>query len=61
MARNQMIVGLALGAAVLLGSADARAQLNLYCTVQEEWCREMVQAFEKETGIEVIMSRKSSG
>lgn len=61
MARNQMIVGLALGAAVLLGSADARAQLNLYCTVQEEWCREMVTAFEKETAIKVNMSRKSSG
>jgi iron(III) transport system substrate-binding protein len=61
MARNQMIVGLALGAAVLLGSTDARAQLNLYCTVQEEWCREMVTAFEKETGIKVNMSRKSSG
>ena len=61
MARTQMIVGLALGAAVLLGSADARAQLNLYCTVQEEWCREMVTAFEKETGIKVNMTRKSSG
>ncbi len=61
MARTQMIVGLALGAAVLLGSADARAQLNLYCTVQEEWCREMVTAFEKETAIKVNMSRKSSG
>jgi iron(III) transport system substrate-binding protein len=56
-----MIVGLALGAAVMFGSADARAQLNLYCTVQEEWCREMVTAFEKETGIKVNMSRKSSG
>ena len=61
MARNQMVVGLALGAAVLFGSADARAQLNLYCTVQEEWCREMVTAFEKETGIKVNMTRKSSG
>ncbi len=61
MARTRMIVGLALGAAVLLGSADARAQLNLYCTVQEEWCREMVTAFEKETAIKVNMSRKSSG
>ena len=61
MARTQMIVGLALGAAVLLGSADARAQLNLYCTVQEEWCREMVTAFEKETGNKVNMTRKSSG
>jgi len=61
MARNQVIVGLALGAAMLFGSADARAQLNLYCTVQEEWCREMVTAFEKETSIKVNMSRKSSG
>ncbi len=61
MARTQMIVGLALGAAVMFGSADARAQLNLYCTVQEEWCREMVTAFEKETAIKVNMSRKSSG
>jgi len=29
--------------------------------VQEEWCRPMVQAFEKKTGIKVAMTRKSSG
>ena len=61
MARNKVAIGLAFGTAVLLGSADARAQLNLYCTVQEEWCREMVTAFERETSIKVNMSRKSSG
>lgn len=61
MARKLVAFGLALGAAALLGAGEAKAQLNLYCTVQEEWCREMVQAFEKETSIKVNMSRKSSG
>jgi iron(III) transport system substrate-binding protein len=52
------------GAAVLLAfAAPAQAQgtLTLYCTVQEEWCRPMVSAFERETGIKVAMTRKSSG
>ncbi|MFY8151463.1 MAG: extracellular solute-binding protein, partial [Hyphomicrobiales bacterium] len=45
------------------GAAPAQAQgsLVLYCSVQEEWCRPMAQAFEKETGIKVSMTRKSSG
>ena len=49
---------------VLLGSAlpaAAQGELVLYCTVQEEWCRPMVAAFEKATGIKVLMTRKSSG
>ena len=33
----------------------------LYCAVQEEWCRNMVAAFERQTGIKVAMTRKSSG
>jgi iron(III) transport system substrate-binding protein len=33
----------------------------LYCAVQEEWCRNMVAAFERKTGIKVAMTRKSSG
>ena len=56
--------GLALlGAATLLTPRAAQAQgdLVVYCTVQEEWCRAMVQAFEKKTGIKVAMTRKSSG
>ncbi len=61
MARKLVAFGLALGAAALLGAGEPKAQLNLYCTVQEEWCREMVTAFEKETSIKVNMSRKSSG
>jgi len=49
--------------ALLAGAAPVAAQgeLVLYCTVQEEWCRPMVAAFEKATGIKVLMTRKSSG
>ncbi|HEX6978944.1 MAG TPA: ABC transporter substrate-binding protein [Alphaproteobacteria bacterium] len=53
------------GAVAALGMqtmpASAQGSLTLYCTVQEEWCRLMVAAFEKETGINVAMTRKSSG
>src|SRR5918993_5719550 len=50
-------------AAGLLLAAQARAQgsLVLYCAVQEEWCRAGGTAFERETGIKVSMTRKSSG
>ncbi len=41
--------------------AAAQGELVLYCSVQEEWCRPMVAAFEKATGIKVLMTRKSSG
>ena len=41
--------------------AFAQGELVLYCSVQEEWCRPMVAAFEKATGIKVLMTRKSSG
>ena len=52
------------GALALLASpmaAMAQGELVLYCSVQEEWCRPMVAAFEKATGIKVLMTRKSSG
>jgi iron(III) transport system substrate-binding protein len=42
-------------------TAAAQGELVVYCTVQEEWCRPMVTAFEKATGIKVSMTRKSSG
>ncbi|MSP67621.1 MAG: ABC transporter substrate-binding protein [Alphaproteobacteria bacterium] len=46
---------------VSAGGASAQGQITVYCSVQEEWCRPMVDAFEKETGIKVAMTRKSSG
>ena len=41
--------------------AAAQGEVVVYCGVQEEWCRPMVAAFEKATGIKVLMTRKSSG
>ena len=43
------------------GLAAAQGNLVVYCAVQEEWCRPMVAAFERKTGIKVAMTRKSSG
>ena len=62
MKRMQWLYGIA--AALALAAplpAAAQGELVLYCTVQEEWCRPMVAAFEKATGIKVSMTRKSSG
>ena len=54
----RFIVGIALLAPML---AAAQGNLVVYCAVQEEWCRPMVAAFERKTGIKVAMTRKSSG
>jgi iron(III) transport system substrate-binding protein len=45
------------------GASPALSQgtVTVYCSVQEEWCRATVALFEKETGIKVAMTRKSSG
>jgi iron(III) transport system substrate-binding protein len=43
------------------GAAQAQGALVMYCAVQEEWCRAMTTAFERDTGIKVSMTRKSSG
>ncbi|MET3889443.1 iron(III) transport system substrate-binding protein [Bosea sp. OAE506] len=52
----------AAGVALSAGAAQAQqGSLVMYCGVQEEWCRAMSNAFEKETGIKVAMTRKSAG
>jgi iron(III) transport system substrate-binding protein len=57
--RLAVIAGaLVLGAVARPAGAD---DLTLYCSPQIEWCQLMVEAFEKETGISVAMTRKSSG
>jgi iron(III) transport system substrate-binding protein len=48
-------------AALLPGAATAQGNLTVYCSVQEEWCRPMMAAFERATGIRVAMTRRSSG
>ncbi|MDI3335714.1 ABC transporter substrate-binding protein [Defluviimonas aestuarii] len=47
--------------AVSVGAANAAGKLNLYCAAQEEWCQVMARGFEDATGIDVDMTRKSSG
>jgi len=39
----------------------ASQKVTLYCSAQEDWCQVMARGFEKETGIKVNMTRKSSG
>jgi iron(III) transport system substrate-binding protein len=55
---KRLIVALALASP---GFAAAQGNLVLYCSVQEEWCRAAMAAFERKTGIKVAMTRKSSG
>jgi len=55
------IFGLTL-VAMALGTGAAQAdRLTLYCSAQEEWCQVMARGFEEATGIDVDMTRKSSG
>ncbi len=48
---------------VMAASAGvARAdKLTFYCSAQEDWCQLMARSFEAATGIDVNMTRKSSG
>jgi iron(III) transport system substrate-binding protein len=42
-------------------SAAQAEKLTLYCSAQEDWCQLMARSFEDATGIDVNMTRKSSG
>jgi len=58
--RRTLLLAIAI-AALGSGVASAQGNLVLYCAVQEEWCRAMVNAFERKTGVKIAMTRKSSG
>ena len=61
MTRRFTLIG-ATALALLPVSAFAQSkELVLYCSVGEEWCRAQSEAFTRETGINVLMTRKSSG
>ena len=64
MPSRRIIAGLISGLVLAAGSAmpaAAQGEVTVYCSVQEEWCRPMMQAFERKTGVKVSMTRKSSG
>ncbi len=55
-------VALALAATAMAWSGAAKAQsLNLYCSVQIEWCQAIAVNFQRDTGIRVNMTQKGSG
>jgi len=56
-----LLAGAAITAAFGAAPASAQGDLTVYCSVQEEWCQLMVNEFQKATGINVAMTRKSSG
>jgi iron(III) transport system substrate-binding protein len=59
--RRIAVLGLLAIAGLMPATAHAQGNLVLYCAVNEDWCRGAVTAFERETGIKVSMTRKSSG
>jgi iron(III) transport system substrate-binding protein len=63
MARRTSLVAAALGLGAAFGSAPVAAQgtLNLYCSVQVEWCTAIATAFQRDTGIRVNMTQRGSG
>ena len=50
-----------LAQAPLVQGAAAQGQLNLYCSVQVEWCQAVAVNFQKASGITVNMTQKGSG
>jgi iron(III) transport system substrate-binding protein len=60
-ARTCVLLGLACALPSAPTPAEAQGALVVYCGVQEEWCRPMANAFERDTGAKVAMTRKSSG
>jgi iron(III) transport system substrate-binding protein len=56
-----------LAAALLAGAgfaatpAAAQGSLNLYCSVQVEWCQAIATNFQRDTGIRVNMTQRGSG
>jgi iron(III) transport system substrate-binding protein len=43
------------------GAAMAQGTLNLYCSVQIEWCQAIATNFQRETAIRVNMTQRGSG
>jgi iron(III) transport system substrate-binding protein len=60
---RHLLPAMTLGALALLAAPPAAAQgsLNLYCSVQIEWCQAIATNFQRDTGIRVSMTQRGSG
>ncbi|MFQ5622219.1 MAG: ABC transporter substrate-binding protein [Paracoccaceae bacterium] len=56
-----IVSGAVLALAAASSATLAKDKLTLYCSAQEDWCQAMARGFEEATGIDVNMTRKSSG
>ena len=57
-----LALALATGALVATApGAHAQGSLNLYCSVQIEWCQAIATNFQRDTGIRVNMTQRGSG
>src|SRR3954468_7316517 len=52
---------LALALLALSEAAAAQGTLIMYCGVDENWCRAMTTEYQKQTGVNVQMTRMSAG
>jgi iron(III) transport system substrate-binding protein len=60
--RSLAAAGLALGFTVTLQApAAAQGSLNMLCAPGADWCEAIAAAFQRDSGIRVAMTRKSSG
>ena len=59
--RKLALAAIALGVLGFGQSAQAQGSLNLYCSVQNEWCQAIVTNFQRDTGIRVNMTQRGSG
>ena len=41
--------------------AAAQGSLNVYCSVQAEWCQAIATEFQRQTGVKVAITQKGSG
>ncbi|HKU94375.1 MAG TPA: ABC transporter substrate-binding protein [Vineibacter sp.] len=52
---------LAVAASLAAGPAFAQGNLNVYCSVQAEWCALIATEFQKHAGVKVAITQKGSG
>ena len=59
--RKLALAAMALGVLGFGQSAQGQGALNLYCSVQNEWCQAIITNFQRDTSIRVNMTQRGSG
>lgn len=62
--KNLTVLATAVVAVLMSTSASvamAKEKMTLYCSANDDWCQVMVNSFEEASGVDVAMTRKSSG